>query len=91
MQSLWFIRAFIDGERMADLPHPGQTLGHPPSPSNFDSHLNVVKGWQIRQYLTNVSGNPVNENKIQESPAYKLVYGEMQYSLTLDMKYKRLR
>ena len=27
----------------------------------------------------------------QESPAYKLAYGEMQYAITLEMKYKCLR
>ena len=47
---------------MTDLPHPWLTLGQPPSPSKSDSHLNVVKGWQIRKYLTNVSGNTVNKN-----------------------------
>ena len=27
----------------------------------------------------------------QEIPAQKLAYGEMQYTITLEMKYKRLR
>ena len=39
-------------------------------------------------YLSVANDKATNEIRRQESPAQKLAYDEMQYTLTLEMKYK---